>query len=143
VDETITTQFLGSKRISLFRLTAENWRDFAPVILGNWHHLSHAGHFFPKEATLSKYEGVLEAGDAVYLPPFWWHGIDPADTGLGVTLAHCFRSPVRRFGAWEELVTRHLIHIAASTRMQLLPLLARISFSSMVRKLHQEKWWRM
>jgi hypothetical protein len=141
LDETITTQLLGSKRISLFRLTAENWQAFVPLIEANWHHLSCRAHFFPPQA-IAKYEGVLEAGDAVYIPPFWWHGIDPADTGLGATLAHCFRSPARRFGAWEEPATQELIRVVArSHKMQLLPLLALVCFSSIRRKLDRETWW--
>lgn len=142
LDETITTQLVGSKRFSLFRLTAENWQAFVPLIQANWHHLSCRGHFFPKEASIVKYEGVLEAGDSVYIPPFWWHGTDPADTGVGVTLAHCFRSPVRRFGAWGEPATKELIGVVAkSHKVWLLPLLTLVSVSSLGRKLHREKWW--
>lgn len=142
LDETVTTQLLGSKRISLFRLTAENWQSFVPLIEANWHHMACRDRFFPNEATISKYEGVLEAGDAVYIPPFWWHGIDPADTGMGATLAHCFRSPVRRLGAWHEPATRELIRVVArSHKALLLPVLALIGWSSLNRKLGGEQWW--
>lgn len=142
LDETITTQLLGSKRISLFRLTAQNWHAFAPLIEANWHHMPCRGDFFPNDAPISKYEGVIEAGDAVYIPPFWWHGIDPVDTGMGATLAHCFRSPVRRFGAWQDPATRELIRLAAkSHKMQLLPLLALVGVSSIGRQIDQEAWW--
>lgn len=142
LDETLTTQLVGSKRVSLFRLTSENWHAFAPLIQANWHHMSCKERFFPEEGTLAKYEGVIEPGDAVYIPPFWWHGIDPIDTGMGVTLAHCFRSPVRRFGAWEEPGIKELIGATAkSHKAWLLPLLALVSFSAVARQVHQEKWW--
>ena len=144
LDETVTSQLVGTKRISLFRLNAENWHAFAPLIEANWHHMSCGRRFFPEGATLRKYEGVIDAGDAIYVPPFWWHGVDPADTGLGVTLAHCFRSPVRRLGAWEEPVTRVLVgRVSRSHKARLLPLLALLSCSSISRMLHHEKWWPM
>jgi len=142
LDETLTTQLVGSKRISLFRLTGDNWHAFAPLIEANWHHMSCRDNFFANEVPLSKHEGAIEAGDAVYIPPFWWHGIDPVDTGLGVTHAHCFRTTDGRFGACEEPGTRELIRLTAKAhKKHLLPLLSLVCFSSISRKLHQERWW--
>jgi hypothetical protein len=144
IDETITSQLVGSKKISLFRLTQENWRQFSRPIEANLHHTPCGKQFFPQESSIAKYEGVIEAGDAVYIPPFWWHGIDPADTEPGVTLAHCFRSPLSRFGDWKEPITRNLIKeiaLSQNHKRQLLPLLARIAFSSLNRKIAKEEWW--
>jgi hypothetical protein len=142
LDETLTSQLAGAKRISLFRLTRANWRLFAPLIKANYHHMPCADRFFPTDVTLTKLEGVLEGGDTVYIPPFWWHGIDAASAEPGITLAQCFRSPVRRFGDWHEPVTRELVGDALSfNKLRLLPLLALISCSSIARAVRKEAWF--
>ncbi|MDN2715184.1 MULTISPECIES: cupin-like domain-containing protein [unclassified Janthinobacterium] len=141
LDETLTCQLAGTKRISLFRLTPANWWSFAPLIKANYHHMSCADRFFPTDSGLTKYEGVLEAGDAVYIPPFWWHGIDAATSEPGITLAQCFRSPVKRFGDWKEPITRELVGDALRmNKLRLLPLLALIWISSISRALKKEAW---
>jgi hypothetical protein len=144
IDETITSQLLGSKKISLFRLTRENWRQFSRPIETNLHHTSCGKQFFPQETTIDKFEGVMEAGDAIYIPPFWWHGIDPANTDIGVTFAHCFRSPLSRFGDWKDPITKNLLKeilLSQNHKRQLLPLLARVACSSVSRKIAREEWW--
>lgn len=141
-DETITTQLLGAKHVSLFRLTPDNWRLYSQLIHANLHHLACSTEFFPREPTITKYECILEAGDAVYIPPFWWHGIDPVDAALGMTLAHCFRTPLRRLGDWKEPVTKETLQdLIVFRRKRYIPLvLAMIACSSLSRKLAGEPW---
>jgi quercetin dioxygenase-like cupin family protein len=105
-DETLTTQLSGRKRFSLFRLDASNWDDCNKILEANLHHLSCARQLFPARLSLVKYEAVLEPGDVAYIPPFWWHGVDPEDSTVGVTLASCFRTPWQRFGDWHDPITR-------------------------------------
>jgi hypothetical protein len=141
LDETLTCQLVGSKRISLFRLTQANWNQFAPLIKANYHHMACAAHFFPSDTPLTKYEGVIDAGDAVYIPPFWWHGIDAATAEPGITLAQCFRSPLSRFGDWNEPVIRELVSDALRmNKLKLVPLLALILFSTVSRATKKESW---
>jgi hypothetical protein len=139
-DETLTSQLIGRKRISLFRLSRENWNAYSQPIRGNFHHFSCSHQFFPRDRALVKFEGVLEAGDSVYIPPFWWHGIDPADADFGVTHAHCFRTPLKRFGHWEEPATRIAINEARGSYRRLLPLLASVMASVVSRKMSREQW---
>jgi hypothetical protein len=101
-DETLTTQLVGSKRFSLFHLNDETWNVYSQVLKHNCHHLACAKQFFVRQPTIVKYEGYLTPGDALYIPPFWWHGIDPIDAGVGITLAHCFRTPLSRVGKWSQ-----------------------------------------
>lgn len=142
IDETLTSQLVGSKKISLFRLTQENWNHYSKPIKANIHHISSGKQFFPQDGNLKKYEGVLEAGDTVYVPPFWWHGIDPADQDLGITHAHCFRSPLKRIGDWSDPITQETIKFVMDSRKLFIPLaLGLIACSSLGRKLSKEKWW--
>jgi hypothetical protein len=142
IDESLTTQLIGSKKFSMFRLNAADWARYVPPIEANFHHMDCGQQFFPRDsANLVKYETVLEPGDTIYIPPFWWHGVDPEDTGFGVTLAHCFKTPLRRFGDWKEPATRLLLKkTLTSQRKWILPIFTLVARSSVSRYVAGEKW---
>jgi hypothetical protein len=137
-DETLTAQLVGSKRIGLFRLTHANWRLYAQTIRANFHHMPCSKEFFPRQPAVVKYEGILNPGDAIYIPPFWWHGVDPVDAAVGVTMAHCFRTPIKRLGDLKEPVIREFLR---TTRRRNVPLVfSMVVFSTLRRRLAGEKW---
>ncbi len=138
-DETITSQLVGSKRISLFRLTGKQWPVYAPFIKANVHHMPNGRSYFPKDSELPILEGVLEQGDTLYIPPFWWHGVDPVDHQPGVTLAHCFKTPTRRMGDWQDPVMQELRRQMSGIGK--LALHYHVTKSTISRKLANENWW--
>lgn len=137
-DETLTTQLLGSKKFSLFRPTNENWRFYLRLIRSNFHHMPCSKFFFTdnEAQNLIKYEGSLQAGDALYIPPFWWHGIDPIDATIGITLAHCFRTPLKRFGSFHESG----LNLLPACRPLPISAYPYIALSTLCRFLSREKW---
>lgn len=144
LDESLTAQLVGSKRFSMFRLTPDNWRDIAPIVEANFHHMNCGRRFFPQTPVMTKFDAVVNQGDAIYIPPFWWHGIDTVDANFGITMAQCFRSPIRRFGDFSDPVTKAMIaRVAEVRKKQLLPLYALLSVSSLSRRIGNEKWWPM
>jgi ribosomal protein L16 Arg81 hydroxylase len=36
---------------------------------------------------------IQQAGDALYIPPLWWHGVIPLSRGFGVTTPVTWQSP--------------------------------------------------
>lgn len=141
-DETLTTQLRGRKRVSLFRLEADTFGAYNEVLAANLHHTASGPALFPPR-DLVKYETILEPGDTVYIPPFWWHGIDPADRDVGVTMAHCFRTPLRRVGSFREPISRWTVkEFFASGRMTLFTpvVLALIAASGVARMVRGEPW---
>ncbi|SAL03191.1 Cupin superfamily protein [Caballeronia arationis] len=118
-DETLTTQILASKRISMFKLSKENWQAYAGPIRSNLHHMNDRARFFPADQALTKFEATLEPGDVLYIPPFWWHGVDPADTEFGITLAHCFRTPLNRIGSLSDPAVKDVIRAQGSLMLAL------------------------
>lgn len=48
---------------------------------------------YPKLQKLRPYYAKLEANDAIYIPVFWWHAVEPMDDQFGITLAFPFKSP--------------------------------------------------
>lgn len=142
VDESLTTQLVGTKRFSMFRLTAADWDRYVEPLEANLHHMECGKQFFPRDwANLIKFEAILEPGDTIYIPPFWWHGVDTADTGFGVTLAQCFKTPIRRVGAWEEPATRRLLKMALTDHKKwVIPTVALVTCSTLSRYVAGEKW---
>ena len=116
-DETLTTQLLGTKRISMFKLSSEDWQAYAVPIKSNLHHMDDGARFFPADRALTKFEATLEPGDVLYIPPFWWHGVDPADTDFGITLAHCFRTPLNRIGSLSDPAVKDVIRAQQSVML--------------------------
>lgn len=41
---------------------------------------------FPDYARVQGYEAVLEAGDTLYLPPFWWHQVYSESTSVSISV---------------------------------------------------------
>jgi hypothetical protein len=141
-DETLTTQLRGRKRVALFRLDASNWRAYSAIIESNLHHTRCARQFFPPDIGLIKYEAILEPGDAIYIPPFYWHGLDAADHDFGVTFAHCFRSPLHRVASLDEPIVRRAIQrCARSTQFYRAPLLfGMVALSALARRWTGQEW---
>lgn len=144
VDETLTTQILGDKKISMFRLRKENYNQYADPIEANFHHLFNVSDLFPQSPELTKYEGIIKTGDTIYIPPCWWHGIDPDDPFMGITVAHCFSSPLKRLASWKDPVTyKFLSNLTRNWRgISTIPFVGlMISASDVVRFLEREEWY--
>jgi len=137
-DETITSQILGSKRVSMFRCTEKDYHLYAPYIEANIHHMSLDEEYFPEKSNLIKFEGVLKQGDSLYIPPFWWHALDSNSADFGITLARCFRSPLSRIGDFSEPVLKDLKKY--TTVLQQLRVNSLITISTLSRKFNGEKW---
>jgi hypothetical protein len=92
-DETLMCQIIGSKRIGLLN--------------ANTHHQIRLRNLFFQEdyyddptvfdafgnADLRWFSATLNEGDALYIPPLWWHGVTPIDEEFGATVAVTWRSP--------------------------------------------------
>lgn len=141
-DETLTTQLLGTKRFSLFKLTEQNCKQYMKPMESNYHHMACGADFFPKDKPVVKLEGTLETGDALYIPPSWVHGIDPADAQVGITLAHCFRSPATRIATWREPFLRHsFASVLLRPPFIAVPMgAALVAYSGLARLVKREPW---
>jgi hypothetical protein len=93
LDETLMCQLVGSKKVGLLRVEGST---FAPLknLFGAEEYYDGMEAFQGFDAAgLQCLAATLEAGDALYIPPLWWHGVVTKSSGFGVTAAIPWRSP--------------------------------------------------
>ncbi len=95
-DETLMCQFGRSKLVHMLPPSQQNWDVFYEVaeqvdIVG-----TARPDRFPRLKTLHPFVAQVHHGDAIYIPPNWWHAVDCAEAGrdCGVTVAYCWGSPL-------------------------------------------------
>lgn len=92
LDETLMCQVVGSKRVGLLREERRHDEQVRPILFKEPYYdcvvsLDCAHPLLWLNATLNP-------GDALYIPPSWYHGIAPVDRSFGITAAMCWRSPI-------------------------------------------------
>jgi hypothetical protein len=92
-DEALTLQLLNRKEFLLLPTDKGTFREM-------WNKVKDRPSWDSDEVEspgfrrLCPYRAVLEPGDAVYIPVFWWHAVEAIDNDLGATLAFTFASPL-------------------------------------------------
>ena len=103
LDETLMCQVKGKKRVALL----------APKIAKPGYvsrFLEQEDYFDGKTLDpaldLKPYFVEVNEGDALYIPPYWYHAVVPGDTEEGFTLAFCWKSPVHILGDLSNFFVR-------------------------------------
>jgi hypothetical protein len=91
-DETLTVQLLNPKEILLLPTDRPNftrlWRTLAKR--PGWEISAGTD---PEFETVTPQRVLLQPGDAIYIPVFWWHAVESVSDSLGATVAFTFASP--------------------------------------------------
>ena len=92
-DETLMCQVIGSKKIGLLSAKTTYQKSLHSVFFQEDYYddASLLARF--EHADLRWFSATLEEGDALYIPPLWWHGVIPLSRSFGVTTAVVWRSP--------------------------------------------------
>lgn len=91
-DDGVTIQVMGRKE---FLLLPNNSKVFEPL----WGFSRHRGSWemtkddIFKVSELRPYKVILEPGDALFIPVFWWHAVEPCDKEIGATVALVKKAP--------------------------------------------------
>lgn len=102
IDETLMCQISGVKKVAIF-----------PPHIPNEKRVT---EFFQKELylegetlenpDLKPMIAYVQEGDALYIPPYWHHAVVPDDGEVGFTYAHCWKSPLHKFGDFSNYYVR-------------------------------------
>jgi hypothetical protein len=91
-DETLMCQVVGTKEVLLLPPDEPAWKIMLPLMTEYGRSFDH--DLAHRLAAANLYRTVVEPGDALYIPPYWWHSVESLEDQMGVTVAATFRSPV-------------------------------------------------
>ena len=108
-DETLMTQVVGRKEALLLPPDWESWNAMWPVVrqAGKLYQVD-TGRF-PQFAGIRPFRAVVEEGDALFIPVYWWHAVASTDNRFGVTVAATFKTPLHINADWRLPGTRRLL----------------------------------
>jgi len=143
MDETLMCQVKGSKEVLLIPPDAESFRMLKRIgdQLGYLNDID--CEKFPEFKTLKPFRVTVGCGDALYIPTYWWHAVEPVEIDWGITLAWCWGSPLHLFDARLAGI-RSLVKRLVSTdfRGRGLFALSAISYSLLHRLVTGQLWKR-
>lgn len=94
-DETLMCQVSGAKKVALLSPEIPNAREIVEFFR-NDSYLD--GEVLDSSIDLKPVIAYVEEGDALYIPPYWLHAVMPDDDVVGFTYAHCWKTPIHKFG---------------------------------------------
>jgi hypothetical protein len=92
-DETLSCQIVGSKTFGLVSSSHALNFDLRYIFLSEDYYDDPTAFAELDGANLRWLSVTLEEGDALYIPPLWWHGTAPQMNSFGITTAMTWRSP--------------------------------------------------
>jgi len=93
-DETLMCQVAGSKRVGLLQVDNPHHQALFRIFLEEEDYYDDPAAFDGlANENLQWFSAELDEGDALYIPPLWWHGVIATSDGIGVTTPVCWRSP--------------------------------------------------
>jgi len=93
IDETLMCQVRGSKEVLLIGPGGESFADLFAIGQTAGFVYSVDIERFPKYEAIHPYRVLVSQGDALYIPPYWYHAVQAADNEWGITVAKCWGSP--------------------------------------------------
>lgn len=114
--EALMCQVVGSKEVLLLPADPATWAQIYPIARELVRSYEVDLQKFPNFARIRPFRVTVNAGDALYIPTYWWHIVQAADDEFGATLPTWFASPrkvmhdPRYPGAWQVLRTKLTLH---------------------------------
>lgn len=112
LDETLMCQIGGTKRVGLLPTKDPRYKTLKSIFYSD-RYLDDP-NAFDGFGDLQPLVVDVQEGDALYIPPSWWHGVQPVDGGVGATLAYCWRSPLHKISDFTYPTVRDMWRTACA-----------------------------
>ncbi|WP_416768989.1 cupin-like domain-containing protein [Pseudomonas sp. RHF3.3-3] len=117
VDETFMAQVVGAKEVLLLPPDEASWRALRPVIEEAGYLYDIDTRRFPGTRDLKALRTVVEPGDALYIPVYWWHAVQSMDDAFGATVAATFPTPLHVSGDIRSPIARRVLRTYLFSRL--------------------------
>ncbi|MBA1228908.1 transcription factor [Pseudomonas viridiflava] len=108
-DETFMSQVVGAKEVLLLPPDEASWQALRPVVEEAGYLYDIDTQRFPGTRNLRAVRAVVEPGDALYIPVYWWHAVQSMDNAIGATVAATFKTPLHVIGDMRSPIARRLM----------------------------------
>ena len=115
-DEALMSQVVGSKEVLLLPPDSKTWDALYPPATKTGYLYNVDTEKFPKIQAVMPYRVTVNAGDALYIPVYWWHAVASVDDHFGITVASTFKSPVHVNGDLRYPGARYIMRRFLFTR---------------------------
>jgi Cupin-like domain len=92
-DETLMCQVIGTKKVGLLKVDNPHHKVLRRIFFTEDYYEDPSVFEELSGADLQWFSASLGEGDALYIPPLWWHGVIATSDGVGVTTPVGWRSP--------------------------------------------------
>lgn len=107
MDETLMCQLIGRKRVGFVHTLSPRPYAIRNIFVGGAYYTDPKAFDQFDNSGHAWFEATLEEGDALYIPPLWWHGVVALTSEFGITAPVTWRSPlpviadtIRKLAAW-------------------------------------------
>lgn len=107
LDETIMCQISGKKRVAMLPTNDSTYPELKEIFYHD--KLMDGGDCIKHmDGRIKPLVVDVDAGDTLYIPPNWWHGVEPLDDEMGMTIPYCWRSPYHKISNLRYPAVREL-----------------------------------
>jgi hypothetical protein len=116
-DETLMAQIVGKKEVLLYPPDEDTWNILWPALHKKGYLYDIDPRKSPQFLKIKPYKAVVESGDALYIPVFWWHAVESSEDLFEATVATTFNTPGHLFSDLSYPAAREMLARTLTSRL--------------------------